>query len=627
MLNEKMWEAFSTIDSTLIHVEFSVKDTADVQKVEMKDEVPKALLIINKKGQFLDNVTLVDNLKGTVEHIFEYITGSLTKVTFEIYAAEDIKAADGVSADYYKANELIGTITTDENGIAQMGDLPVGKYYVKEVETAHGYVLDSEPRYVDLSYRDQDTPVVTYDENWQNNRQKVSVNALKKEKDTERVLEGATFGLFAAEDIVSAFGKVLIEADEIIELKATDASGQIKFIADLPVDGKYYVKELYAPDGFVNTEEKQEFIFEYDDEKEPLMVYNFTFEDEPTTVEITKSDLTTGKELPGAHLKVTDKDGNVIDEWTSTEEAHVIKELVVGKTYTLTETKPADGYVTAESIEFTIENTAEVQKQEMLDDVTKVKISKTDITGDVEISGAKLTILDKDDQVVECWISTNEPHYAEKLPIGKYTLHEEQAPKGFILSNDVTFEMADTGEIQMVAMKDDTAKGKVIINKTDADNEEPLKGVEFEIRDSKGKVLEKLVTDAAGHAESGLYEIATYKNGEFGKLIKYYLVETKTLDGYTLDSTKHEIVFEYVDQNTSVIEVTKDLTNKEKQPEGNEAQPHDSGTTGRTSPKTGDNANLWLPIALMIGAASLAGGILCGSKKKKKQNNQDKKAD
>ena len=179
----------------------------------------------------------------------------------------------------------------------------------------------------------------------------------------------------------------------------------------------------------------------------------------------------------------------------------------------------------------------------------------------------------------------------------------------------------------MAVMKDDTAKGKIIINKADADNEEPLKGVEFELRDSKGKVLEKLVTDAAGHAESGLYEIATYKNGGFGKTIKYYLVETKTLDGYTLDSTKHEIVFEYVDQNTPVIEVTKDLTNKEKQPEGNEAQPHDSGVTGRTGPKTGDNTNLWLPIVLMIGAAGLAGGILCGSKKKKKQNKQDKKAD
>lgn len=190
-------------------VEFSVEDTAEVQKVEMKDEVPTALLIINKKGQFLDNVSLVEHTKGTVEHIFEYITGSLTEVTFEIYAAEDIKAADGVSGDYFKADELIGTITTDETGIAQMGELPVGKYYVKEVATAHGYVLDGEPRYVDLSYRDQETPVVTYDEDWQNNRQRVFVNVLKKEKNTERVLEGATFGLYAAADIVSAFGKVL----------------------------------------------------------------------------------------------------------------------------------------------------------------------------------------------------------------------------------------------------------------------------------------------------------------------------------------------------------------------------------------------------------------------------------
>lgn len=102
-------------------------------------------------------------------------------------------------------------------------------------------------------------------------------------------------------------------------------------------------------------------------------------------MELTKTDLTTGKELPGAHLKVTDSDGNIVDEWTSTEESHVIKELVVGKEYTMTETKPADGYVTAESITFTVENTAEVQKHDMKDDVTKVEISKTDITGETEI--------------------------------------------------------------------------------------------------------------------------------------------------------------------------------------------------------------------------------------------------
>lgn len=91
----------------------------------------------------------------------------------------------------------------------------------------------------------------------------------------------------------------------------------------------------------------------------------------------------------------------------------------------------------------------------------------------------------------------------------------------------MTFEVKDTGEIQKVAMKDDTAKGKVILNKTDKSSGEPLKGVEFELRDSKGKVLETLKTDAAGHAESKLYEIATFKNGKYDTAIKYYLVETK----------------------------------------------------------------------------------------------------
>lgn len=598
-------------------ITFTVEDNGDVQKIEMKDEVPTGLLIINKKGEFLDKVTLLDNAKGTVEHLFEYITGSLIEVTFNVYAAEDIKAADGVSEDYFKADELVGTITTDTNGIAQLGDLPVGKYYVKEAETAHGYVLDGEPRYVDLSYRDQDTPVVTYDEAWQNNRQKVKVTVLKKEKDTERVLAGGIFGLFTREDIKNASGDVLMEADTLIELKTTDENGQITFTADLPVDGNYYVKELYAPDGFVTTNEEQDFTFEYAGADQAEVSYDFTFENDATTVELTKSDLTTGDELPGAHLKVTDEDGNVVDEWVSAEEAHVIKELVVGKTYTMTETKPADGYVTAESIEFTIENTAEIQKHEMKDDVTKVQISKTDITGDQEIPGAKLTILDENDQVVESWTSTEEPHYVEKLPIGRYTLREEQAPKGFILTADVSFEVKDTGEIQTVVMKDDTAKGKVILNKTDKETGEPLKGVEFELRDSKGKVLETLKTDAAGHAESSLYEIADYKDGKFAGEKKYYLVETKTLDGYTLDKTEHEVVFAYKDDSTPIVELTFDLTNdKPEVPQTTEGTP---GTPSAGNPKTGDETNLWLPVVLLAVSVSGIAGLLAARRKRKRK--------
>ncbi|MCD8231194.1 MAG: Cna protein B-type domain protein [Clostridiales bacterium] len=407
-------------------ITFTISDTADVQKVEMQDDVPTASLIINKKGEFLDSVTLVNKVKGIVEHIFNYITGTLTDVTFEVYAAEDIKAADGVSEDYYKADELVATVTTDEFGVAELTGLPVGQYYVKEVGTAYGYVLDDEIRYVDLSYIDQDTPVVVYDEDWQNNRQTVSVSVVKTEKDTDRVLSGAIFGLYAAEDIVSASGDVLIAADEIIELKTTDEDGMIEFVADLPIDATYYVKELYAPDGFVTTGEEQEFTVTYEGEDVDVQTFALAFENEATTVEITKTDLTNGEELPGAKLKVIDEDGNVIDEWTSTTEAHVIKELVVGETYTLIETKPADGYVTAESIEFTIENTADVQQVVMEDDVTKVEISKQDIAGE-EIPGAKLTILDEDGNVVESWTSTEEAHYIEMLPIGTYTLHEESS--------------------------------------------------------------------------------------------------------------------------------------------------------------------------------------------------------
>ncbi|MCI6767635.1 MAG: SpaA isopeptide-forming pilin-related protein [Porcincola intestinalis] len=435
-------------------VSFTVEDTAEVQKVEMKDEVPTALLIVNKKGEFLDKVSLIDNAKGVVEHLFEYITGNLTKVTFEVYAAEDIHAADGMSDDYFKKDDLVGTITTDDKGIAKLGDLPLGKYYVKEVGTAYGYVLDDEPRVVDLSYRDQDTPVVVCDENWQNNRQTVAVRVLKVGKETKEPLQGGIFGLFTSEDIKSATGKTLIEKDTIIELKTTDAQGQVSFTADLPVDGKYYVQEQYAPAGYVTTNEKKEFTFSYDGADQEEVVYDFTFENEPTTYEFSKTDITTGEEIPGAHLEVRDADGNLVDEWVSEKKPHMIRKLEVGKEYSMIETKPADGYVTAETIAFTIENTSKIVPVEMKDDVTKVEISKMDITSRKELPGAKLTILDKDGKVVESWVSEEKPHYIERLSIGDYTLREETAPDGYLKAEDVKFSVKDIAEIQRVEMKD-----------------------------------------------------------------------------------------------------------------------------------------------------------------------------
>ncbi len=435
-------------------ITFTVEDTAEVQKVEMKDDVPTGLLLINKKGEFLENVSVMDSVGGWIAYLFEYLSGSLKDVTFEVYALEDIKAADGESEDYYKKDELIAEITTDDTGVARLSDLPLGKYYVKEKETADGYVLDGETREIDLTYRDQNTEVVTYSSDWQNLRQKVEVSVLKKEKDSDRVLSGAVFALAANEDITNKDGKVIMEAGTIIEEKATDKDGKLIFTADLPIGFSYSVKETVPAPGFATTDEVQEFTFNYEGAEKETIPYEFTFEDEPTVFEFTKTSLTDGKEVEGAKLQITDEDGNVVEEWTSGKEPHIIKELVVGKEYTMTETLPADGYVTAESITFTVEDTAEVQKIEMKDDVTKVEISKTDISGK-ELPGAKLTILDKDGNVVESWTSTEEPHYIEMLPIGEYTLREESAPEGYLVAEDVKFEVKDTGEIQKVVMKDE----------------------------------------------------------------------------------------------------------------------------------------------------------------------------
>lgn len=570
-------------------VTFTISDTAEVQKVEMQDDVPTATLIVNKKGEFLDSVTLVNKIKGIVEHIFNYITGNLTDVTFEVYAAEDIKAADGVSEDYYKADELVATITTDEFGVAKLEGLPVGKYYVKEVGTAYGYVLDDEIRYVDLSYQDQDTPVVVYDEDWQNNRQTVSVSVVKTEKDTDRVLEGAIFGLYAAEDIVSASGEVLIGADEIIELKVTDENGEITFVADLPIDATYYVKELYAPDGFVTTGETKEFTVTYQGDDVEAQTFEFAFENEATTIEITKTDLTTGEELSGAELKVVDENGNVVDEWTSTTEAHVIKELVVGKTYTLIETKPADGYATAESIEFTIENTAEIQKVEMQDDVTTVEITKTDLTTGEELPGAELVVTDEDGNVVDEWTSTTEPHVITGLVVGKtYTLTETKPADGYVTAESIEFTVSDTAEVQHIVMEDDVTKME--ISKQDiAGNELP--GAKLTILDEDGNVVESWTsTDEAHYIE--MLPVG-----------KYTLHEESAPDGYLVSE---DVEFEVLDTG-EVQHVTM-------------VDEADTTTTVET-PKTGDDSNLalWIVLAVVSFCGIIGGGTVLVRRKRKVQ--------
>ena len=172
-----------------------------------------------------------------------------------------------------------------------------------------------------------------------------------------------------------------------------------------------------------------------------------------TKVQITKTDMVTKEEIPGAKLTIFDKSGETVETWTSGKEPHMIERLKPG-TYTLREELAPDGYVRAEDVKFTVKETGEIQKVAMVDDYTKVQITKTDMVTKKELPGAKLTIFDKDGKKVESWTSGKEPHMIEKLKPGTYTLREVTAPNGYEVAEDVRFIVKESGEIQKVAMVD-----------------------------------------------------------------------------------------------------------------------------------------------------------------------------
>ena len=165
-----------------------------------------------------------------------------------------------------------------------------------------------------------------------------------------------------------------------------------------------------------------------------------------------------------------DEDGNLVEEWTSTKDVHIIRGLVSGKKYILHEDLAPLGYATASDVTFTVNEDGSVTKVKMKDEITKVDISKVDATTGKEIEGAKLTLKDKETgKVVESWTSGKEPHRIEGLTVSKtYVLHEDLAPAGYNVASDVEFTISDTGEVQKVVMKDEA---KPVVVKTGDDTD------------------------------------------------------------------------------------------------------------------------------------------------------------
>lgn len=528
---------------------------------------------------------------------FIYETRPLAGAEYTITATEDIYTQDRQLDNYgnrtlwYAKGDVVAVVTTGD-GTADtavfapartaatydflsvihdgtIGEvsvtLPLGSYHIAETKPPYGYAGTDAAFDVTLAWDNQTQEIVVADAvEFHNEREKAKVGIYKTDLESGKYLAGAVFNLYTADDIYDADGNRVFAAGELVATSPeTNADGYTYFDCDIPIcgeqygssthkdattnSGKYIVKEIRAPLGYYVNEEPMEVAFTYDGEA--VQVLESTCTDKPTEMWVSKRDLTNDEELPGATLTIKDADGNIVESWVSTDTPHRVTGLYLGDTYTLTETRPADGYALADDITFRLlqkvdKNGNNLQETEvyyltkkslllwtwddwkllddatviMRDDTIKVEISKKDLTTMEELPGAELTVTDKDGKEIDRWVSTDTPHYIEKLPAGDYTLTEVKAPDGYAFAESVPFTVLPTGEVQQFEMRDDVIK--VEISKVDLTTMEELPGAELTITDKDGKEIERWVSTDKPHY------IEKLPAGE------YTLTEVKAPDGY-----------------------------------------------------------------------------------------------
>ena len=435
----------------------------------------------------LGNVDSKENVKtGKIEIKKTDTEGNpLKSGEFGIYANADMYIGDTL----YKKGQLVVSIKTDDSGVARSDDLPYGSYYVKEISAptqeagnSHNFVLSDDTQYVKINGKNK-TDTVTF------------VN--KKVTASKTTITGT-------DEIKGAVMTVTDNDGKVIDTWTSD--GNPHSIKGLHEGWEYTLTETTAPKGYVKAESIE---FTAGDKDQKLVM-----KDKQVTV--TKTEVSGTDEVEGAKMTVTDEKGKTVDEWTSGKEEHYVSGLEEGKTYTLTETTAPNGYVKAESIEFTVSKDKVNQKVNMLD--KQISVTKTDITGTQEVPGATLTVKDADGNTVDTWVSGEKEHYVSGLEEGKtYTLIEETAPEGYVRADEITFTVTKEKVDQEVNMFD----AQVKVTKTDALTGDAVKGAEFTVFDKDGNIVDKWTTDGTAHAVSGL---------DAG--CEYILKETKTPEGY-----------------------------------------------------------------------------------------------
>ncbi|MCU5517453.1 SpaA isopeptide-forming pilin-related protein [Bacillus wiedmannii] len=422
------------------------------------------------------------------------------------------KALEGVVFEVQDENgKVVTEVKTDKNGKAKISDLSVGKYKLVEKESLPGYKQLTEP--VSFEIKKGMTEVLSLKvENEQ--LDKGSVEIKKVDKDSQKALEGVVF-------------EVQDEKGKVVTKVTTDKEGKAN-ISDLSV-GSYKLVEVESLPGYKKLEKPVSFEIT----KGMTKVLSLKVENElldKGSAEITKVDKESGALLEGVTFEVQDEKGKVVTKVTTDKEGKAkIADLSVGK-YKLVEVESLPGYKKlAKPVSFEIKKgmteVLSLKVENELVDKGSVEITKVDKDSQKVLEGVVFEIQDEAGKVVTK-VTTDKEGKAKisDLSVGNYKLVEAENLPGYKkLTEPVSFEIKK-GMTEVLSLKvenEQLDKGSVEITKVDKDSQKALKGVVFEVRDEKDKVVKEVTTDKEGKATIDDLSVGKYK-----------LVEKESLPGY-----------------------------------------------------------------------------------------------